>query len=263
MTDDVFIEMTDQKSYLNSITKVYLTNGNYIDENGYFLTKGEPSKVVLSANSLRTFSRNFYEKSVDFPQGLIQDTLYNGLQNMVISTKEDMDFQSICDILYFNKLFDKNQIKSFSSKVSTELHISSTLLPTILNTMKTKMPTTYRSKIDYSNIVNQKVNLWDSFINKMKCDVYNLITCLKLNLIFELDFINNVLDKELEFSNLDDTYNHFIENLESFCEKEYHEYYNNAILEINELQKVIEQSNYIFTLLPEKDMAYRRSIKLQ
>lgn len=75
MNQDTFIEMSEKKSYLNSVTKIYLTNGNYYDSNGYASENGEPSKIILSLESIRTFKSDFFKKVVRFPQGLIQDNL--------------------------------------------------------------------------------------------------------------------------------------------------------------------------------------------
>lgn len=59
INNDRFVEMHEEKSYLSSITKIYLTNGNYMDENGYSAESGEPDRIVLSLGSIRTFSNDF------------------------------------------------------------------------------------------------------------------------------------------------------------------------------------------------------------
>jgi ethanolamine utilization protein EutP (predicted NTPase) len=78
MDNQTFTEMCGETPYLSSVTKIYLTNGNYSDNNGYGTESGQPNRIVLSLGSLRVFAHNFYNKTVNFPQGIINDTLYNG-----------------------------------------------------------------------------------------------------------------------------------------------------------------------------------------
>ncbi len=264
MNNNRFLDMHESKLYLNSITKIYLTNGNYIDDNGYAAESGEPNRIVLSLGSLRTFSYDFYNKCVHFPQGLIEDNLYNGLQNIIVSTKNDMDFQSVCDVLYFDKLFKSKNISSFAGKISTELHISSKLLPAILHKIKVKKPSVYDSHLDYPSLVENKIKAWGSFIRNTKSNVFDLIICMKLNYIFELDFIYDVLNK-YELSNLltaDSVYLELGKLLKECCEEKYIGYYENAMSEISDLERLISMCDSITNLYPESDMAYEKKILL-
>lgn len=264
MNRDKFVEMNENKSYLNSITKIYITNGNYIDENGYALESGEPDRIVLSLGSIRTFSNDFYNKCVCFPHGLIENNLYNGLQNMIVSTKTDMEFQSICDILYFDKLFRTQNMSRFAGKISTEIHISSKLLPTILNKMKTKKPSSYDSHLDYPTIVENKIKLWVSFIRKTESNVFDLNICMKLNLIFELDFIYNVIEKYglSDLLTAESAYSQIRIMLKKFCEIEHIEYYKNAIAEIDDFEGLTLTCNLFTNLYPESDMACEKKVIL-
>lgn len=264
INNDRFIEMHEEKSYLSSITKIYLTNGNYMDENGYAAESGEPDRIVLSLGSIRTFSNDFYNKCVCFPHGLIKNNLYNGLQNMIVSTKTDMEFQSICDILYFDKLFKSQNISRFAGKVSTELHVSCKLLPSILNKMKVKKPSNYDSNLDYPSIIENKIKLWASFIRKTKSNVFDLNICMKLNLIFELDFIYDVIDK-YDLSVLltaESAYSQIRIILKEFCEIEHIEYYDNALAEIDDLERLTLTCDLFTNLYPENDMACEKKIIL-
>lgn len=264
MNNKKFQEMHENKSYLSSITKIYLTNGNYIDDNGYAAELGEPSRIVLSLGSIKSFSHDFYNKCVRFPQGLIDNNLYNGLQNMIVSTKNDMDFQSVCDVLYFDKLFKSQNMNRFAGKISTELHISSKLLPAILNKMKVKKPSSYDSHIDYPSLVENKVKAWGTFIRNTKSNVFDLITCMKLNFIFELDFIYNVLDKYQLSNSLtaESVYLQLIKILKEYCEEKYNEYYKNAIAEIDNLERLIAACELITNSYPESDMACEKKIMI-
>ncbi|UWG97447.1 hypothetical protein LPY66_01000 [Dehalobacter sp. DCM] len=264
MNNKKFQEMHENKSYLNSITKIYLTNGNYIDDNGYAAESGEPSRIVLSVGSIKSFSHDFYNKCVRFPQGLIGNNLYNGLQNMIVSTKNDMDFQSVCDVLYFDKLFKSQNMSRFAGKISTELHISSKLLPAILIKMKVKKPSSYDSHLDYPSLVENKIKAWGSFVRNTKSNVFDLTICMKLNFIFELDFIYDVLDK-YELSNLltaESVYLQLRKLLREYCEEEYIEYYEEAIAEIANLEMLILTCDLIANLYPESDMAYEKKIMI-
>lgn len=258
MTSQKFREMDENKSYLSSITKIYLTNGNYLDQDGYSSNKGDTSKVVLSPKSLRVLSNKFYEKNVVLTNMILEKSKYNILQKIIISEKTEMDFQSICDIIYFNYLFKEKQIEQFFGKIAMEFDIYSVVLPSIL--LMTK---------EYKYRLEDMDKLWKTIINKTQCDSYDLINRLKLNLILELDFIygsdyiSSILDENSKKINLDDICSSYIYTLELVPENEFDEvkeYYINAKKEIDELEKIIENSNSVSNNLPKGDLAYKENI---
>lgn len=261
MDHEMFRRMDSEKSYLNSITKIYLTNGNYTNNQGYSAQDGIPNEIALTLDSIKTFSHNFFEKSVKLSEGIsIKDNLYNGLQNIIISTKTDMNFQAICDVIYFNKLFNVKKNSNFAGKVSNELHISSYFLPTMLYKIKVKKPSNYCSSEDYPAIIEKKLDKWESFIRNIKNNGYDLITNMKLNFILELDFIYNILsDKEKTKSIIiNDIFLKVKESLEEFCDKKEVKYYKNAAFEINKLENIISVCETIDNLYPESDMGYNK-----
>ena len=72
----VFRQMMNEQIDLNSVTKIYLTNGNYYHNNGYSSEGGRASKIYLTNESIRGFCKGFYNNCVQFPQGIIMDNYY-------------------------------------------------------------------------------------------------------------------------------------------------------------------------------------------
>lgn len=267
ITNETLTEMEEKNSHLYSLTKIYLTNGNYVEGSGYSSSYGAPNNINLSLNSIKTFASDFYEKSVEFSTGGIEYTLYNVLQRYIISAKTDMDFQSICDVMYFNKLFNNKKKSTFDGKVSTELHISSSLLVVILEQILKKdsaqRALKYRSLKDYSAYIKKKVDTWKNFIRKRKSDVYNFNICMKINFILELDFIYNIINEDDHvYTTIDEFYSKVKQSLELWCDNKTINYYKNAISEIDELEKIISKCNSSDNLLPQGDMAYKKNVKI-
>lgn len=261
----VFRYMLDQQVDLNSLTKIYLTNGNYYYNNGYSSEESRASKIYLTNESIKGFCKGFYENCVQFPKGLIVDNYYNGLQNILFLNKKETDFQAICDIVYFNKLLASNTIASFAGKVSTQININCNVLPTILHKIKDKVVLNYSTNHNYKERIEVKEIVWRKYIAEMGDGRDDISLKMKLNLILELDFVFDILTHGLikDAISIQDIFNKVKSTLSQICKPEYIEYYGNAIKEVEDFEQIISQCEYEENMYPKGDLAYKKEIVIK
>ena len=225
------------------ITKIYLSNSYYnYGINGYSSAYDMPTNIALTIQSLKTFSNDFYSNSVNFPEGLIGDNLYNGLQQIIISKRTENNFQQVCDLLYFNKLYKEQKAEKFIGKVSTDFIIQSEPIISILNKIQNSREpiNRYNSQIDYRERIKDKFSTWKKNIEKFKYDGCEFIETLEVNLLLELDFIYNIFEKgKMSIDN----------NVLKFCSSNLYiiendqekKYYVSAINEIYQLRNIVKK----------------------
>ncbi len=269
VNNDSYNKMFEKQLYLNEVTKIYLSNGIYNSDLRGWTSEGRVvSKIALIPQSMSLFGNHFYRKTVSFPETIIKDNLYNGLQDIIISEKTDIDFQAICDVLYFNYLNSKKgQFKSFAGKISTNLLLSSDLLINVLYRKKDKKPKTYISSINYYNLIENKIKIWDNFIKSNKCNIHDLNVRMKLNLIFEIDFIYNIIKQDYIDNPIGE--NALFDNCIDLVKTKFYEedneiiyYYSNAANEIRKLENIILGCEFRNNSLPTNDMAYEKWIEV-
>lgn len=234
------------------ITKIYLTNSSYNNGiNGYTTAFGEPTDIALTMQSITTFGNGFYSNMVNFPENAIEDNWYNGLQQIIISKRNEEDFQKICDLMYFNKLYKDKMIESFSGKIPTKLVVQVKSLLRILREIENrKEPVkSYRSSLDYGERIKNKEKKWrnifggDTLIKSLNnCTI---IEQLEINLIFELDFIYDILEncKQMIKENVLEYCAEYLEKVNDNEMMKNKNYYVNAIKEINGLKSILKEGN--------------------
>jgi len=239
---------------LFSISKVYLTNSSYYENNGYSLEYGKTSKTALNISTMESLAKSFYRKLVEYPNGLIKDTLFWGLQEMIITTKTHQNLQEICDVIYFDYILRKKKV--FEGKIQTELHVTNIITPSLLNNVRGKSPSTYYSNHDFPSITNRKIKNWKVFLGNFAESYNNIINGLYLNLLFELYFIDeNISSKLSTLKGIDDVIKYIDNYLEHSCE-ECKDYYLMAVSEIEEYSRILVNTHEINSIWPKNDLAH-------
>lgn len=231
------------------VTRVYLTNSSYINKDGYSLKSGLPDTIWLIPATLKTLSKTYYKNIVGLNN---RNTQYNKIQQIIINHRNEMTFQSICDILYFHYLESKNLLINFAGKVSNELNIT---VNSFINILEYKYEDKKEENLDeneekYWSNIKRKIENYKLFSNR---EEYSLIDSLKLNLLFELNAIFGFNLTKYQDLKLDILCN----DIKNLTDEIIKEYYKNAIEEINEFENILSGFEYVKNALPKNDMAYK------
>ncbi|MBV7271479.1 AAA family ATPase [Clostridium sp. PL3] len=249
-----FGEILQDRQGLFSITKVYLTNSSYYKNQGFSLEYGNTNKVSLNISTIDVLSKDFYRKIVGFPTEGIKDNIFNGLQDMIISTKNHQNLQEICDVIYFNYILRENKI--FGMKIQKAFSITNVITPTLLERLPNKEPSTYTSGNDFVVITKKKIEEWRVFFKKSSVSYNNIIDGLYLNLLFELHFLDESIGSKLSTLKSINDVKEYIDKYLGKCNEEYKEYYILAANEIEEFNRIMANVSEIDNIYPKHDLAY-------
>lgn len=259
------------KHFDNGQTIVYLSNSQYAhdihDDYPYgYQTCLNANKISLTTESLKTISKKFYKKIVQYPKKTQANRYYN-LQEILIQNKTSQDFQQICDILYYHSLCSNRLEASYISKVCKELFIDFSDATHMIESMEEYhniLAFGFKSDNPKTQRLSEKIKGFRCWDNKIANGIrQNIASVFLRNMIFEMFYCweDIQLDeyKINKISDFSETINKIIvghqeqpkHNLEQIA------YYKNGLAEINELQIILEESSPMNNNIPRTDSAYR------
>lgn len=264
VTSNSFIDL--QKDDVFGITKIYLSNSyfNSFDSSSSY-RDGNLPKAGLTINNLKNLSSNYFEPFNSFSVSINNEyeKFYTAIRFLSVKDKDDMRFQSFLDVVYFNYLYTNKKHESFDGKISTDLSFN-------IEDLYTKLDKLDNSKKFHINRFTlegiearyiQRKEIWNKVIKKIGDDIFDLITKLKLNVIFEIDYILEFLDEynitKLSFEELIDD---GLSIVRDRCNEDIIDYYEEAIQDIIDLNKKICNIKLKDNYLPEKDLAYKKDL---
>ena len=255
----VVIDLNKTKDFELDITYVFLTNSSLnANTNSFYSTSDNKfSNISITPQEIKMFAKDFYKKGITNKAIYKKNKFYN-LQELLIGQKTDKDFQQICDLIYFNILLEKDSFETFSGKVSTEVNIW-------CSTIQAIMQKSLRGRSN-DDVISSKFKKWGRVIsnNQWGDELTEINERLKLNWIFELDYIYEILDLEY-IGTIDEKFKELHNELAKVINKSQEDYiytyYKTCYDEINEFIEIVknfpEETNY----LPMSDLAYKKNIK--
>lgn len=256
----------------NGQTIVYLSNSQYA--NGIFndhpygyQTLLNVNKISLTTESLKTISKKFYKKIVQYPQGSIKNSSYNNLQKILIQNKTAQDFQQICDVLYYHNLSSNKLMESYISKVCKELFIDFSDATAMIDQMEGYHEIKnddFKSDNPMTQRLSKKIKEFRCWYEKIAIGIrQEIASVLFLNIIFEMFYCWDDIQlneyKINEISDFSETINKIIVGYQEQHKHDLEQaaYYKNGLAEINELQIILEESSPMINNIPHTDSAYR------
>ncbi|WP_042315506.1 AAA family ATPase [Desulfofarcimen acetoxidans] len=253
---------------LEQQTIIYLSNSRYTsDLNGYG-THGNLNKISLTADSLKNISGRFYRKIVQHPQGLvIKLNPYNILQSILIKNKTVIEFQQVCDVLYYHHLYSRGYTDLYISKLCKDLYVDfSCTIPIIekVENYRYIAKDDFKSEDPHINRLSAKIKEFSAWCYTIPIEMRGeIFTKQCLNLIFEMFYCwdNIELNKHSVTSmkmfpavitDIIDSYKR-----QQGYDSNQSDYYEWGLKEIEELNSILCDCKTIYSNVPEYDLAHR------
>lgn len=254
---------------IHRVSKIFLSNSSFLPINSSFSREyGKLSKIDLTLNNLMNLSNTYFDPidSNSFAIKIENDESKYFMAMKLISSKNKdlMAFQSLLDILYFEKLYSEDRISSFAAKISTDLEINIEVLDTKLS----KLDSEENLKITRYNIegidrrYKDRKDFWNKCIRNLAGDRNDLIKKLKLNVICEIDFVIGFLDDTKISIDIDEILKTGLDELDKERFPDISMYYNDAINDIKLFDEILSSFEYTDNGLPKEDMAYKNEIRV-
>ena len=252
----------------NDITTIYLTNSSYNYGKNGISTNGQLAEVVLTPGALDVIAGIYYKKLLQLENGKLHNEYLFGLNRAIKEQRKTVNFQQICDILYFQILHQENMLEQYDGLVSTKLGLSFYSCIKILEQVYPDYHDTTYLNINQMKMSGTKRYLCEKYINFNKylavftnADLKNIISTLKLNLLFEC-----IITFDIPFMEYKDNDN--FSKVLNYIEKVVHiqkdgqlkKYFLHSLSEILELEKIVINACKCTNLVPIDDLAYKTDV---
>ena len=244
----------DPQGYVASLN-IYLSNSQLgIDRFRGLSSMGKRKTVSLIPDNINLLSDNFYQSLLGV--GLFREgTPSIEWKSMVLKNKTLEDFQSLCDLIYFDYLHETGKETSYDSIVSNSIVIKPTSPIEIMDKSYPRL-----MNYDYEEQVPEELknqyNLYQCFKKLVRQpDMYEdfVISFLYLFLITEYVFDSNLSfpDEIFDYEAIKSWIESNEENLRA------NTYYSDALTEIEGLKALLDLADNVKNYVPEGDGAYR------
>lgn len=252
---EVYQNAQENQTDFNDIVKIYITNSGYGNiEKNTMITESKLDTIILTPKKISEIASMYYDKLLDlssFSSNASSNHDYI-LKKILKSWRKIDDFQTICDIIYFNKLLKEGRFKDYSINISTKLSISSAKAIRILDNY-------FIQKHEKNKKLKEICDLIDNNYTKIFTKNENYVTVnLILNLLFEIA-INFNIDLPNNISSVKEGIDWIKENLDITLNTK-KEYYEEAIKEIEILSRLLKNPITKDNVVPPTDLAYDSSI---
>ena len=244
---ETLLKQTDFKD----IFRIYITNSSCgsIQKDG-ISRQFKLDDIALTPKGISTIASSYYDKLLDLNRFSHRVTLYYEWRKALKSWMKLERFQTICDIVYFNKLLKEGRLENYSVHVSTKLSISCAFAVPILGKIFPQKLENRYAKLsrlrDFTNNLRHKLEENENHVIK------NLVS----NLVFEV-----CLDSESCFpenvSCIKECLEWVKDNLNATSNKEYFE---EALIEIVQLSELLRETTMKDNVVPPTDLAYDPSL---
>ncbi|MEY8336551.1 AAA family ATPase [Lachnospiraceae bacterium 62-35] len=125
--EDICGKIIIDASDFYNITKIFLTNSLFSPDIQGISKVVKIDTINFSPSALSVISSEFYEgyikKSNIIPDYLTNKYLLTNWNLILFGSKTVNNFQEICDVLYFNKLFKSKKIDKYRGKICVDIEI--------------------------------------------------------------------------------------------------------------------------------------------
>ncbi|WP_033164896.1 AAA family ATPase [Clostridium sp. KNHs205] len=245
-----------------NISKISLTNSMYTQRNSVS-THGSISEISLNVNTLNTLKNMFYKKKckkVDSCAGG-----YYEYQDILCSYKKVTDFQQIVDVLYLNYLHENKANSIFADNLKSSLEIKFQSFQKCLDDKFGDILSEHNKEISLQLHYKATKGLLENFdFELLKKDLF----CIPyINLLFELITYcrYDTYEGNSSINNKNDLKSYLKRFINMLKEKEndYAAFFLDALDEIEEYEKCLDNCDMLQCLLPINDLAYRTCKKIE
>lgn len=231
------------ENFVGSISRINFSNTEYNDLINH--SEENISGFAINNSELTVMAKKFYRKSLKFNEYILDYDMFYNLQEVILNTRSNRNFQQILDVIYFSHINKKNF--DFLGKKITKVKINFNLCESIVEQNFNKTPVSlkiYRilDKLEQELSENNHVNLVVSIL--VLNLAYELSYCYGFDLCDEDINIGRILDRSEEYVNF---------NVKNEFQKSY---YKNAVEEIRSIKLLFNELTD--NLLPVEDPRYRQ-----
>lgn len=241
---EVLLEDTDFKD----VFRIYITNSSFggIQKDG-ISRHDKLDEVALTPKGISTIAKSYFNTLLKLNDYVHKQTLYYEWKKILKRYLEIEHFQKICDLIYLNKLIKENKIDDYAGKISTKLSVSCVFAPGLL---RDNYPQTLYDEqiVIFNGIVEFVKNLRQKINNETNHVITNLVCNLVLEICLDLEI---GLPKNLE--HMDDCLEWAKNNLSKTSDEEY---FVTAIMEIESVAGILENTYQKNNVVPMSDLAY-------
>lgn len=244
-----------QEDYIGHISHIYLSNSAYDRQNQNLRNGGTVSYITLTDATLSTFSYDFYQEKYGFPAiGLIPDTPFSALEDLLASQENSQSMQMFFDLLFY--IYLGNSGRKFQGKRLDSISFTIKNLLSKLPAPGTISPSNYKAKYFEEERLTKVYKKYQTVSTQIgRATIWSSIIC---NLIFELLFVFEDFSLEVmseDYPTADAIFaqcKKFVGKLHEGDEKAY---YKDVIKEISIFKKALAHAKYTENTPPQDDAA--------
>ena len=175
-----------KEDYIGHISHIYLSNSAYNGQNQNLRNGGTVSCIMLTDATLSTFSYDFYREKYGFPAiGLIPDTPFSALEDIMASQENSQSMQMFFDLLFY--IYLGNSGRKFQGKRLDSISFTIKNVLSKLPDPETISPSNYKAKYFAEKRLTKVYKKYQTVATQIGRDtIWSSIIC---NLIFELLFV--------------------------------------------------------------------------
>lgn len=234
-------------------TKLYISN-SFFDGVNVAGSQGNLDHMFITPAYLSFVSDAFFEFiAFDNHKSLQIENNFYKYSIWLKKNKYPGEFQQVCDILFYNFLIESNFIDEYKGFVQTEIIIKFSSIYSIYQDAKNRGK--HPEEISACNDIFDKIG--KIYVKELAQD--DPIYVLKANLIFEWELWRGTDEYGTD---IDTTYNNIAEIIKRE-EDLYSEslYFREAIKEIEEVSRIIENIPLVSNVVPNTDLTYQSGKK--
>lgn len=227
-------------------TKIYVSNSYFDDANGTG-GGGKLNDLIITPARL-TFVSNMFFEFICPEKREGNFALYS---NWLKQSKNPVEFQQICDLLFYNFLLDTDFIGTYEGFVQTKIRLN--INPVFFKIERAKT----EENIDKS-LMDVVTPFWAILHSKYLTDRAkdDLSYVLKTNFIFEW-VLENGQEILNEGDDIEEIYSKIVDNIKKENMSTKNLYFDDAVEEIKQFSKFLEEIPLVKNDVPKNDVAYK------
>lgn len=246
-----------KEGLLNQITTCFITNSSLSSMNGSSsLTKEEIlSSIYITPDSMKHMAIEFNKKNIKFLKENNNSNLYSHcllINDLICRSIPERNFNNICDLLCYSQFSNRGSLERFLGGVPNKITVWCRTLFSILK------DNDYIVDDSLIKLLNEKHIEWMKRIDTNQWSLSEIVICMRLNLLYELDLICNyfsddkiLFDIDEELINIKQRLSYIIEDINIL------NYYMTAFDELEDFENIIVKFRTEDNLLPLTDMGYK------
>jgi len=236
----------------DDILKVYLSNSTFGSIQRNDVTRETKlDGISLTPSGISTIGKMFFDKLLGLNTFVNENNLVYLWKNILKQRLDLQHFQSICDILYFDKLIREDKIESYEINISSTISVSSKSAAYLLFSNYPENITTEKTLF-----LNKLCDNIGKLSKKIHMESNQIVRNMTLNLLFEI-----CMDLEDLYPQKIMSISQALEWIEEICiDLREKDYYLEALKEIGHLNEIMQSAFQKENFLPQNDSAYDDSM---